>query len=85
MSAPSLEAEPTTSTKSVQAPNINSSSLKDMFKVISADHDGAQWGRIRRRHNNGHHKNCIQTHEAKWPLEFIGGKYDCAGEAQQQL
>jgi hypothetical protein len=29
----------------------------------------------------GHHKNCIKTYEAKWSLEFIGGKYDCAGES----
>jgi hypothetical protein len=27
----------------------------------------------------------IKTHEAKWPLEFINGKYDCAGDSQQQL
>jgi predicted alpha/beta hydrolase len=25
-------------------------------------------------------KSYIQTHEAKWLLHFIGGKYDCAGE-----
>jgi hypothetical protein len=30
-------------------------------------------------------KNCSKTHEAKWPLGFIGGKYDYAGESQQQL
>jgi hypothetical protein len=34
---------------------------------------------------NDQHKNCIKTHEAKWPLNFIGGKYDCAGESQLQL
>jgi hypothetical protein len=33
MSAPSLEAQPT-STASVQAPNANSSSLNDMFKEV---------------------------------------------------
>lgn len=30
-------------------------------------------------------KNCINTHEAKWLLDFIGGIYDCAGEDQQGL
>jgi hypothetical protein len=30
-------------------------------------------------------KNCIKIHEAKWPLEFIGGKHDCIGEGQQHL
>jgi hypothetical protein len=39
----------------------------------------------RRRENNGQNKNCIKLHEAKWQLEFMGGKYDCAGEDQQQL
>jgi hypothetical protein len=52
---------------------------------ISADHDRAQWGEVRRRQNNIHHKNCIKTDEAKWPLEFTGGKYNCAGKDQQQL
>jgi hypothetical protein len=28
---------------------------------------------------------CIKTPEAKCLLEFMGGKYDCAGEDQQQL
>jgi hypothetical protein len=32
----SLEAQPTTSTKSVQAPNANSSSVYDMSKVVAA-------------------------------------------------
>jgi hypothetical protein len=26
-----------------------------------------------------------KTHEAEWTLEFIRGKYDCAGEVQRQL
>jgi hypothetical protein len=30
-------------------------------------------------------ENCLKTHEAKWPAEFIRGKYDCTGEGQQQL
>jgi hypothetical protein len=33
--SPSLEAQPTISTKSVQAPNTNSSSLNDMFTVAA--------------------------------------------------
>jgi hypothetical protein len=45
----------------------------------------AQCGRVWRRQNNDHLKNCIKTHEAKWPLDFIGGKYERAGEGQQQL
>jgi hypothetical protein len=32
---------------------------------ISADHDRAQWIRVRRRRNSDHHKNGIKTHEAK--------------------
>jgi hypothetical protein len=24
-------------------------------------------------------KICIKTREAKWPLEFVGSKYECAG------
>jgi hypothetical protein len=44
-----------------------------------------QFGRVTRRQNSGQHKNCIKSHEAKRPLEFIGGKYGCAGEDQQQL
>jgi hypothetical protein len=39
----------------------------------------------RRRQNNDHHKNCIKTPEAKWQLEFMGSKYDYAGEDQQRL
>jgi hypothetical protein len=31
---------------------------------ISAGHDRAQRGRVRSTQNNGHHKNCIKTHEA---------------------
>jgi hypothetical protein len=30
-------------------------------------------------------KKCIKIHKASWPLDFIGGKYDYAGEGQQQL
>jgi hypothetical protein len=30
-------------------------------------------------------KVVLKTHATKWPLEFIGGKYNCAGEDQQQL
>jgi hypothetical protein len=59
-----------------------------MFTVVATvlqQNLSAQWGRVRRRQNNGHHKNCIKTREADWWLEFIGGKYDCAGESQQQL
>jgi hypothetical protein len=29
-------------------------------------------------------RRVLITHEAKWPLGFIGGKYDCAGEGQQK-
>jgi hypothetical protein len=44
-------------------------------------------GPSQKKQNNGHHKSCIKTHEAEWPLEFIGGKYMyySAGEGQQQL
>jgi hypothetical protein len=72
----SLEAQPTMSTESVQAPTVNSSSLNDMFSVvnnsISADHGRAQWGWVIRRQNSSHHKNYIRSHEAKWLIEFIG-------------
>lgn len=30
------------------------------------------WGRTRRRRSNGHYKNCVITHKAIWPLEFVG-------------
>jgi hypothetical protein len=43
----------------------------------------AQWGRIRRWQNTGSQKSCWNS--LKLPLEFIGGKYDCTGEGQQQL
>jgi hypothetical protein len=52
---------------------------------ILSDHDRAQWGRVRRRQNNGIHKNFIKTHEAKWPLNFLGSRYDSFGQGQQQL
>jgi hypothetical protein len=48
---------------------------------ISSDHDKIPMGPSE---NNGHHNNCIKTHEAKWPLEFVGDIYDCAGEGQPQ-
>jgi hypothetical protein len=53
--------------QSVQAPNVNSSSLNYMFKVVTTvllqimSHDRARWGRVRRRQNSGHHKNRIRT------------------------
>jgi hypothetical protein len=25
--------------------------------------------------NTGDYKNCLKFHEAKWPLDFIGGSY----------
>jgi hypothetical protein len=37
-----------------------------------------------KKKNNGYHKNYTKTHEAKWLLEFIGGKYDCAGKASSK-
>jgi hypothetical protein len=85
---PSLEAQPRTSAKSVQAPNVNSLSLNDMLKVVTTIFQQimtAQWDRVRKRQNNGHHKICIKIHEAKWPLDFIGDKCDCVGEGQPQL
>jgi hypothetical protein len=58
-----FKCTPITSTKSFQAPNANSSSLSDMFQsshnAISAEHDRAQWGRVRRRQNNGLHKKLL--------------------------
>jgi hypothetical protein len=30
-------------------------------------------------------KKCIKTHEAKGPMVFIGGKYDCADLGQKQF
>jgi hypothetical protein len=38
---------------------------KSSRNSILADHDRAQWGRVRRRKNSGHHKNCIKTRAAK--------------------
>jgi hypothetical protein len=32
-----------------------------------------------------HDKNYIKTREVKWPLQFLSGKYDFAGDRQQQL
>jgi hypothetical protein len=55
--------------------------VETVFQQIMTELSGAEL----EEQNNGHHKNCIKTHEAKWPLEFIGGKYDCAGQGQQQM
>jgi hypothetical protein len=55
----------------------HSISTIDKHKVssdISADHDRAQWGRVKRRQNPGHHKNCVKIHEGKWLSDFIGDK-----------
>jgi hypothetical protein len=30
---------------------------------------------VRGGENGGHYKNCLKSHEAKWPLEFIGGSF----------
>jgi hypothetical protein len=30
-------------------------------------------------------QNCIKSHEPKWPLEFTGGKYDCANNLVKKL
>jgi hypothetical protein len=54
VSRPDLfKCTPITSTKSVQAPNANSSSLSDVFQsshhAISAEHDRAQWGGVTRK------------------------------------
>jgi hypothetical protein len=84
MSAPSFVSQPTTSTKSASS----GSSLNDMLTVVAMicqEIMTAQWGRVRRSQNNGHHKNFTKTHEAKLSLDFLGGKYDCIGEDQQQL
>jgi hypothetical protein len=47
---------------------------------------------VQRLHNEAHQdrimaitKVVLKSLAAKWPLEFIGGKYDCAGGDQQQL
>jgi hypothetical protein len=68
---PSLELS-----QSVQAPNANSSSLNGTFTAvatafqqITTELSGAESEEDR----NGYHRNSIKTHEAKWPLEFIGG------------
>jgi hypothetical protein len=74
--------------QSVQAANANSSSLNDVFEVVATIFQQIMAeliGTEVEEENNGHHKNCIKNHETKWPLEFIGGKYDCASEGQQQL
>jgi hypothetical protein len=62
----SFEAQRATNSKSVQAPDANSSSVNDMFRVVAMMFQQimtAQWGQVRRRQNNGHHKNGIKTHE----------------------
>jgi hypothetical protein len=88
---PSFEAQAATGTNQVSQFRLLMQTvlLSDMFKVvnndISSDYDRAHWSRVRRKHYNGRHKNCIKIHEAKWSLEIIGTKYDCAGEDQQQL
>jgi hypothetical protein len=85
---PSLEAQPLTSTKSVSRDSYCNQFFCERHVQISrsdnSDLDRAQCGRVRRQ-NNDHHNNYIKTHEAKWPLVFLGGKYDCAGEDQHQL
>jgi hypothetical protein len=51
------------------------------FQQIMAELKGAESEEDR----NGYHRSSIKTYEAKWPLDFIGDKYDCAVEGHQQL
>jgi hypothetical protein len=54
---PPLEAQPSTSTKSVGS----GSKCEQFTSDTSAGHDTAQWSRVRRGQNNGHHKICIKV------------------------
>jgi hypothetical protein len=35
-------------------------------------YDRVQWCCVRRTKDTGHHKNCVKSNEAEWPVEFIG-------------
>jgi hypothetical protein len=64
----SLEAQPT-STKSVSSDSeckhfVSEWHVQSSRNSISAGHDRAQWGLVRKQ-NSGHHKNFIKTYEAK--------------------
>jgi hypothetical protein len=60
---PSLGVQPTTSTKSVSSGSVSERHVHCSRNGISAAHDRAQRGRVTKRQNSGHHKNCIKTHE----------------------
>jgi hypothetical protein len=73
---------PTATTKSVQTPNVNSLSLSGMFKVVIMVFQWIMteltWFESEEDRIVAITKNCIETHEAKWLLEFIGpADYDC--------
>jgi hypothetical protein len=51
-----------------------------IFQQIMTQLKGAE---TEKRRTMAFTKNYIKTHEAIWPLEFIGGKYECCGEGQQ--
>jgi hypothetical protein len=51
-----------------------------MFKVVTTIYQQTSVGPSE-NNNNDCHENRIKSREAKWLLEFIGGKYDCAGKA----
>jgi hypothetical protein len=38
----------------------------------AANYDRTQWCCVRGRENNDHYKNCNESHETNWPVEFTG-------------
>jgi hypothetical protein len=71
---PPVEQHTQPTGQSVQTSNVNSSSLDDMFKVAAVVQQimTADWGCVRRNKNSGHYRNCPESNETRWPLEFIG-------------
>jgi hypothetical protein len=49
--------------------------LSDMMFSIWAVQSGYKEEFIWESAVSSHYKNCLKSHEAKWPLEFVDGKY----------
>jgi hypothetical protein len=60
--------------QSVQDNSASGSHLDNMFRVVTAVQQimRVQWCCVRRTKDDDHHKNCVKSNEAEWPVEFIG-------------
>jgi hypothetical protein len=58
--------------QSVQAPDVNSSSLKDMFEVVAMVFQQIMTELNGAKSEEDRTVAIIETHEAQWLLEFVG-------------